>query len=111
MSPMRSEDAIGAKGRPFTGSEYLASLRDGREVYVYGERVDDVTTHPAFRNSARTVAGLYDLLHAPEAEGVLRVPTDTGNGGSPPPLFKTARAREDLGRAPETLVAGPTPPH
>ena len=38
---------------PFTGDEYLESLRDGREVYVYGERVKDVTAHPAFRNTAR----------------------------------------------------------
>jgi 4-hydroxyphenylacetate 3-monooxygenase len=33
-----------------TGAEYLEELRDGREVYIYGERVKDVTTHPAFRN-------------------------------------------------------------
>ena len=25
---------------PFTGDEYLESIRDGREVYVYGERVE-----------------------------------------------------------------------
>ena len=37
--------------RPFTGEEYLESIRDRREVYVYGERVEDVTTHPAFRNT------------------------------------------------------------
>ncbi|WP_287437910.1 4-hydroxyphenylacetate 3-hydroxylase N-terminal domain-containing protein, partial [Thermomicrobium sp.] len=30
----------------------MESIRDGREVYVYGERVTDVTTHPAFRNAA-----------------------------------------------------------
>ena len=30
-----------------TGAEYLESLRDAREVYIYGERVRDVTTHPA----------------------------------------------------------------
>ncbi len=29
--------------RPQTGEEYLESLRDGREVYIYGERVEDVT--------------------------------------------------------------------
>jgi len=46
-----------------TGKEYLASLRDGREVYLYGERIEDVTTHPAFRNSARSIARLYDALH------------------------------------------------
>ena len=49
------------------GQEYLESLRDGREVYIYGERVKDVTTHPAFRNTARTIARLYDALHDPEA--------------------------------------------
>ena len=25
--------------RPMTGAEYLESLRDGREIYIYGERV------------------------------------------------------------------------
>ena len=48
-----------------TGEEYLASLRDGREVYLYGERIGDVTEHPAFRNSARSIARLYDALHDP----------------------------------------------
>ena len=42
--------------RPMKGDEYLESLRDGREVWIYGEKVDDVTTHPAFRNGARSVA-------------------------------------------------------
>src|SRR5262249_35440090 len=41
------------KHEPFTGEEYLESLRDGREIYIYGERVKDVTTHPAFRNTVR----------------------------------------------------------
>ena len=64
---MKYEDVIAEKGRPFTGAEYLESLRDGREVYIYGERVKDVTTHPAFRNSARSIARLYDALHDPSA--------------------------------------------
>ena len=37
-----------------TGSEHLEQLRDGRVVYIGSERVDDVTTHPAFRNGARS---------------------------------------------------------
>ena len=45
-----------------SGAEYLESLKDGRAVYLYGERIGDVTTHPAFRNSARSVARLYDRL-------------------------------------------------
>ena len=44
-----------------TGAEHLKSLRDGRVVYIGGERVDDVTTHPAFRNGARSMAAIYDL--------------------------------------------------
>ena len=31
---------------PFTGEEYLESLRDGREIWIYGERVQDVTDAP-----------------------------------------------------------------
>jgi aminopeptidase N len=45
----KPEDILAGKNRPFTGAEYLESLRDGREIYVYGERVADVTAHPAFR--------------------------------------------------------------
>ena len=44
-----------------TGAEHLASLRDGRVVYIGSERVDDVTTHPAFRNGARSMAAIYDM--------------------------------------------------
>jgi 4-hydroxyphenylacetate 3-monooxygenase len=47
------------------GSAYLASLVDGREVWFDGERVKDVSVHPAFRNAARSIARLYDLLHDP----------------------------------------------
>src|ERR1700736_5177168 len=96
MTGMKSEDAIGAKGRPFTGSEYLASLRDGREIYIYGERVDDVTTHPAFRNAARSIARLYDALHDPRSKDVLTWATDTGSGGFTHKFFRAARSGEDL---------------
>src|SRR5438874_9716437 len=93
---MKSEDAICAKGRPFTGAEFLESLRDGREVYIYGERVPDVTTHPAFRNAARSVARLYDALHDPRTKDVLTWPTDTGSGGYTHKFFRAARSREEL---------------
>src|SRR5262245_63058075 len=96
MSPQRSEEAIGLKGRPFTGAEYLASLRDGREVYIYGERVQDVTAHPAFRNAARSIARLYDALHAPESKERLTTRTDTGSGGYTHKFFRSARSREEL---------------
>jgi 4-hydroxyphenylacetate 3-monooxygenase len=49
-----------------TGQDYLHALRDGRRVYVGGELVRDVTVHPAFRNSARSFAEIYDRKRAPE---------------------------------------------
>jgi 4-hydroxyphenylacetate 3-monooxygenase len=32
-----------------TGDEYRDSIRDGREVFMNGEKVPDVTTHPMFK--------------------------------------------------------------
>src|SRR5947208_4629478 len=93
---MKSEDVIAAKGRPFTGAEYLASLRDGRDVFIYGERVEDVTAHPAFRNAARSIARLYDALHDPKSQPVLTCPTDTGSGGYTHKYFRVAHSREDV---------------
>lgn len=81
--------------RPLTGEEYIESLRDGREVYIEGERVKDVTTHPAFQTSVRSMSRLYDALHDPSS-GMKTVPTDTGSGGYTPPFFKVARSAEDL---------------
>ena len=54
----RPEDIRADKSRPFTGAEYMESLRDGREVYINGERIEDVTTHPSMRNSVRSLARL-----------------------------------------------------
>jgi len=93
---MRPEDSIAGKQRPFTGEEYLETLRDGREVYIYGERVEDVTTHPAFRNAARTMARLYDALHDPAKRDALTCETDTGSGGYTHKFFRVARSAEDL---------------
>ncbi|WP_274519691.1 4-hydroxyphenylacetate 3-hydroxylase N-terminal domain-containing protein, partial [Pseudomonas aeruginosa] len=55
---MKPEDFRASATRPFTGEEYLASLRDDREIYIYGDRVKDVTSHPAFRNAAASMARL-----------------------------------------------------
>lgn len=82
--------------RPPTGEEYLESLRDGRDIWIYGQRVQDVTTHPAFRNSARSLARLYDALHDPAHSAVLTTPTDTGNGGFTHPFFKAPKTQQDL---------------
>ncbi len=62
-----------------TGAEHLASLRDGRAVYIDGERVADVASHPAFRNAVASAAALYDFQARPEnLERMTFVP---GGGG------------------------------
>ncbi|MBN9274215.1 MAG: Pyoverdin chromophore biosynthetic protein pvcC, partial [Mesorhizobium sp.] len=89
---MRSEDFRADTRRPFTGAEYLESLRDGREVYINGERIADVTAHPAMRNAARSLARLYDALHDPARQDVLTAPTDTGSGGYTHKYFRVAHS-------------------
>jgi 4-hydroxyphenylacetate 3-monooxygenase len=49
-----------------TGEDYKASIRDGRAVYMNGERIKDVTEHPAFKPLVDIRARIYDLQHDPE---------------------------------------------
>ncbi|MCB1445826.1 MAG: Pyoverdin chromophore biosynthetic protein pvcC [Rhizobiaceae bacterium] len=63
---------------PFTGQEYLDSLDDGREVWIYGKRVGKITEHPAFRNSARMVARFYDAMHDAATRDLITCPTEWG---------------------------------
>ena len=46
-----------------TGSEFRESLRDGRTIYVDGQRISDVTAYPPFQGTIDTLASLYDLQH------------------------------------------------
>ena len=43
-----------------TGEEYRQGLRDGREVWIDGERVKDVTTHPALKPIIDVKARMYE---------------------------------------------------
>src|ERR1700757_697368 len=49
-----------------TGAEHIASLKDGRTVYIDGQLVPDVTIHPAFRNAVQSAGALYDFQAKPE---------------------------------------------
>ena len=51
--PQHPEAIVEGKKRPFTGAEFLELLRDGREVYIYGERVKDVTNAPCVAQRGR----------------------------------------------------------
>jgi 4-hydroxyphenylacetate 3-monooxygenase len=50
-----------------TGQQYLKGLREqDREVWLDGQRVSDVTTHPGLRRGAQAIAALYDMQHDPK---------------------------------------------
>jgi len=46
-----------------TGAEYRESIRDGRRVWIDGERVEDVPSHQAFKPIVDVRARIYDLAH------------------------------------------------
>jgi len=50
------------------GRQYLESLHDERYVYVDGERIEDLSKHPAFRGIIQTLALLYDYAADPANE-------------------------------------------
>jgi 4-hydroxyphenylacetate 3-monooxygenase len=54
-----------------TGDEYRESIRDGREVWIDGEQVKDVPSHPAFQPIVDARARIYDLAHDPATQDVM----------------------------------------
>src|SRR5258708_19183128 len=54
-----------------TGDDYRQSIRDGREVWIDGERVKDVTRHPAFKPIIDVKARMYDMAHEERYIGAL----------------------------------------
>ena len=68
--------ALGA----MTGARYIESLKDGREVWLDGEKVQDVTTHLAFTGMVHELARIYDLQHTePYRAQMTFISTTTGN--------------------------------
>ncbi len=78
-----------------SGDDYLRGLRDGRTVLVNGERVADVTVHPAFAGGIRTVARLYDLAHDPANRELMTYPSPR-DGQPVNKAWLVPRTREDL---------------
>lgn len=75
-----------------TGDEYRESLRDGRQVWIDGEKVADVTVHPAFKPIIDIRASIYDLGHAKATREMMTyLDGETGEVcaiGSKPPRTK-----------------------
>ncbi len=54
-----------------TGEQYRDSIRDGRQVWINGERVNDVTTHPMFKPIVDIRARIYDMAHEKATQDVM----------------------------------------
>ncbi len=54
-----------------TGKEYIESIRDGRLVYIDGEKVKDVPTHPMFKPLVDVKARMYDMAHDPATADIM----------------------------------------
>lgn len=81
---------MGAK----TGQQYIDQLKkENNNVYIHGERVEDVTTHPSFKGAVQSMAELYDIQHENQETMLYQSPT-TGNKVSK--TFMIPTSVEDL---------------
>jgi len=79
-----------------TGKEYLERLsRHSPEVWIGGERITDVTKHPATAPAARELARLYDLQHRDEVRDFMLFPSPA-TGEPVSTQFLLPRTRDDL---------------
>src|SRR5262249_45880969 len=102
-----------------SGAAYVASLRDGRSVFLDGERADDVPKHPASVEPIRCVAETYDRAKAAANDAALTF-ADPATGARHSNMWLVPRSAEDLGARrrvhrfwaePSFGLMGPTPDH
>lgn len=75
-----------------TSQEYLQALKDDRVIYINGEIVKDVATHPAFKGITNTIAGLYDLA-LDESNNMIY---QTEDGTLANKIYMIPKSREEL---------------
>jgi 4-hydroxyphenylacetate 3-monooxygenase len=79
-----------------TGSQFLEGLRKTkREIWVEGERVADVTTHPKLRGGAESLAAMFDRQHTYAAECLF---ADPESGELTNVSHMIPRSKDDLWR-------------
>ena len=78
-----------------TGAQFLAGLKEPRDIWIGSEKVADVVEHPAFRGAARGMAAVFDLQH--EAAGDLLIP-DPETGEKINVSHMIPKSREDVAR-------------
>ena len=77
-----------------SGAQYLAGLQDGREVWSGGERIDDVTTHPATRRGASTLGRFLDRQMDDDVRDTVTYVDDDGDRCAM--AFMAPRSKDDV---------------
>ena len=77
-----------------TGQQYRESLKDGREIWINGERVKDVATHKAFKPIVDIRARIYDLAHETASAPAMTY-VDAATGETNCIGYKLPKAQED----------------
>ncbi len=80
-----------------TVEEYKESVRDGRRVYIRGEKVEDITRHPILGITCDTIAAGYELSASKDpAVRNLFVAPHPKTGEPISRYFITPKSKEDL---------------
>jgi 4-hydroxyphenylacetate 3-monooxygenase len=87
-----------------TGQQYIDGLRaQPREVWLGGERVKDVTTHPGLAHGVQAIASLYDMQHEPALREAMTYVSPT-SGERVGLSFIVPRTREELERRRDMML-------
>lgn len=79
-----------------SGKQYLESLKVNQpEVYLNGQRVDDVTIEPVFAGPLASIMQQYDLQHEPANVDVMTF-ADPDTGVRHSTSFLIPRSKEEL---------------
>ncbi|MDD9908454.1 MAG: 4-hydroxyphenylacetate 3-monooxygenase, oxygenase component [Ahrensia sp.] len=99
VDDVETHDAAQAKTMPLgagirTGAEYLAGLRDGRDVWSRGKRIADVTAEPGMARGAAMLASFLDKQHDETWQDAITYVDEDGRRC--PMAFKRPRSKEDV---------------
>ncbi len=79
-----------------TGAQHIEMLRDGRQVYINGQAAGDVTAHPAFRQTIRSVGTLYDFQARPDNRELMTFEMPESGGQRANRIWQLPRSHAEL---------------
>jgi 4-hydroxyphenylacetate 3-monooxygenase len=76
------------------GAKHIASMRDGRAVFLDGKQIADVSTDPAYRHAVASAGMLYD--HQAHPDNIERMTFDVGGGRRISRAWQFPKSYQDL---------------